>query len=178
MHGFIFIEFDKFVLEHVHYSDWQQALKTHNVDYTTFSPTEIYPDGKMVEMLDLASELTKKPKEKLLEFFGAFLAPDLIKVYRAYIDPTWKTLEVLEHAESTIHVAVRKSTSGATPPILKVKRLSPRDVEIEYVSSRNMPELGVGIIKGLGNYFNENLEVKLEKFPEEGRSIITVRLMQ
>ena len=41
-----------------------------------------------------------------------------------------------------------------------------------------MPELGVGIIKGLGVYFNENLEVKLEKFPKEGRSIITVRLMQ
>lgn len=178
MHGFIFIEFDKFILEHVHYTDWQQALKSHSVDYTSFSPTEIYPDEKMLEMLDLAAEITKKPKEKLLELFGAFIAPDLIKVYRAYIDPAWKTLEVLENAESTIHVAVRQSTAGATPPILKVKRTAPRDVVIEYVSSRNMPELGVGIIKGLGNYFNENLEVKLEKFPEEGRSTISVRLMQ
>jgi hypothetical protein len=178
MHGFIFIEFDKFVLEHVSYPEWQQALKSHGVDYINFSPTEIYPDEEMVELLHLAAEITKKPPEKLLELFGAFLAPDLIKVYRAYIDPAWKTLEVLENAESTIHVAVRKSTSGATPPILIVNRLSPRDVIIEYVSSRNMPELGVGIIKGLGSYFNENLEIKLEKFPEEGRSTITVRLMQ
>lgn len=178
MHGFIFIEFDKFVLEHVHYTEWQQALKSHEIDNSTFSPTEIYPDEKMVQLLHLAAEVTKKSPEKLLELFGVFLAPDLMKVYRAYIDPAWKTLDVLENAETTIHVAVRKSTTGASPPILKVKRLSPRDVVIEYVSGRNMPELGVGLIKGLGSYFNENLEVNLEKFPEDGKSIMTVRLIQ
>ena|SRR5688572_4051296 len=177
MHGFIFIEFDKFVLDHVQYTEWQQALKTNDIDNSSFSPTEIYEDDKMVQMLHLAAEVTRKSPEKLLELFGAFLAPDLMKVYRAYIDPNWKTLDVLENAETTIHVAVRKSTAGASPPILKVKRLSPRDVVIEYVSGRNMPELGVGLIKGLGTYFNENLEVKLEKIPEEGKSIMTVRLM-
>jgi hypothetical protein len=178
MHGFIFIEFDKFVLEHVQYSEWQQALKMHEIDNSAFSPTELYPDKKMVEMLHIAAENSKKSPEQLLELFGAFLVPDLMKVYRAYIDPDWKSLDVLENAETTIHVAVRRSTAGAAPPILKVERSSPRDVVIEYVSSRNMPELGVGIIKGLGVFFNENLEVKLEKFPEEGRSVITIRLMQ
>jgi len=178
MHGFIFIEFDKFVLEHVHYTEWQQALKLHEIDNSSFSPTELYPDEKMVEMLHLAAEVTNKSPNQLLELFGAFLVPDLMKVYRAYIDPSWKTLDVLEYAETTIHVAVRKSTAGASPPILQVNRPSPREVIIEYVSPRNLPELGIGIIKGLGVYFNENLDVKLEKFPEEGRSIMTVRLMQ
>jgi hypothetical protein len=178
MHGFIFIEFEKFVLGQIDFKVWRQTLQANQIDSSLFSPTELFPDSKLVEMLTLAAEVAKRTPESLLESFGAFLVPDLMKVYRAYIDPAWKTLDVLERAETTIHVAVRKSTAGAAPPILQVQRLNPREVQIVYVSNRNMPELGVGIVKGLGAYFNENLEVTLDKRPEEGKSIILVRIMQ
>ncbi len=43
-----------------------------------------------------------------------------MKVYRAFINPEWRTLEMLENAERSIHVAVRQSPEGDAPPILDV----------------------------------------------------------
>src|SRR6478735_6150893 len=177
MHGFIFIEFEKFALTQVPYRKWYEILAKNNLQDRQYSPVNLYPDSEIVDLLTTLSAETQTPAPKLLEHFGFSLVPDLLKVYRAYIDPDWSALDLLENAESTIHAAVRRSTSGAAPPMLDVRRVSHNELEIRYVSPRNMVELGVGIIKGIAQEYSEagNIEVELKKIEDESRSIIYIR---
>ncbi|MBK0402957.1 heme NO-binding domain-containing protein [Adhaeribacter sp. BT258] len=177
MHGFIFIEYEKFALNHLSYKAWDEILAENNLQDRQYNPVTIYPDSEIRALLSSVSRRTQLPQEQLLELFGMHLVPDLMKVYRAYINPQWRTLDLLEHAENTIHVSVRKSTAGAAPPILQVFRLRHNEIEIHYVSERKMIELGVGIIKGLARFFNEtdNISVELLKNEAAGSSKIMVR---
>ena len=177
MHGFIYIEFEKFVLSQLPYRMWEEVVIQNNLVDREYSPLELYPDDELRGLLTTVSEKAGQPVEELLEKFGTYMVPDLMKVYRAYINPEWKTLDLLEHAESTIHTAVRKSTTGAAPPILEVARTRPNEIEIKYISKRKMVELGVGIIKGLAEFFNEShkIQVTLTKNEAEGTSLIVVR---
>jgi hypothetical protein len=177
MHGFIFIEFEKFALTQITYRNWYEIIGENELEHRQYSPQEIYPDREMFSMLKTLSNHTGKSIEVLLEEFGINIIPDLMKVYRAYVNPNWKTLDLLENAEKTIHVAVRKSTAGAAPPILDVERMRHNELVIRYVSERNMVEFGIGIIKGLARYFNEEQEITidLEKDIVNGKSLITVR---
>ncbi len=103
--------------------------------------TEVYPDEEIVALVATASQLTSTPVPVILEDFGAFLVPTLLKVYKGYIKAGWRTLDLLEHTESNIHKAVRLRDPGAEPPRLKVKRTSPTEVVIAYSSARNMCEV-------------------------------------
>lgn len=177
MHGFIFIEFEKFALTKVPFQVWDQILLENQLQDRQYSPVALYPDSEIVALLTSVSNRTQLPPGVLLEMFGFNMVPDLMKVYRAFINPDWDTFGMLENAEKTIHVAVRKSTSGAAPPILDIRRLSHNELEIHYISGRRMVELGVGLIKGIAQAYGEadNIEVELEKFEEEGRSVIYIR---
>ena len=177
MHGFIFIEYEKFALTHLTYKVWEEILVENELQDRQYSPVALYPDTEMQALLRGVSSRTQMPEEELLELFGIHLVPDLMKVYRAYINPEWRTLALLEQAEKTIHVSVRKSTAGAAPPILQVVRSGHNEIEIRYVSERKMIELGVGIIKGLAQFFNEtdNISVALLKNEADKSGKIIVR---
>ncbi|MFC5270175.1 heme NO-binding domain-containing protein [Adhaeribacter terreus] len=177
MHGFIYIEFEKFALNHLSYKAWEEILAENNLQDRQYSPVAIYPDSEMKNLLSSISGRIQLPQEQILELFGMHIVPDLMKVYQAYIKPEWHTLDLLEHAESTIHFAVRKSTTGAAPPILEVVKSRHNEIVIRYVSERKMVEFGVGIIKGLAHFFNEadNISVELQKNEAEGSSKIIVR---
>ena len=177
MHGFIFIEFEKFALTKVPYRSWYEILANNNLQDRQYSPINLYPDSELKTLINSVAAITHDPPTVLLEMFGKSLVPDLMKVYRAFINPEWKTLDMLENAETSIHVAVRKSTNGAAPPILDIRRTSHNSLEIHYISERKMVELGVGIIKGIAKAYNEedNIEVELEKREAEGCSIIYIR---
>jgi hypothetical protein len=105
------------------------------------------------------------------------MAPNLLRVYKSYLDPTWSTMDVLEHAEKRMHKAVRTHDKGASPPILDITRVSPLEVTIDYRSPRRLSALAVGIIEGIAAYFNEQDRIFIDLLPDEtgGTSRITVR---
>ena len=55
---------------------------------------------------------------EILEAFGEFIAPSLLKIYSASIKSDWNTINLLKHVENTIHKAVRFADKNATPPEL------------------------------------------------------------
>ena len=92
---------------------------------------------------------------ELQEKFGEYLVPDLMHMYKRLIRPEWKTLDMIEHTESTMHKQVRLEHAGHAPPVLSVRRLGPDELTIDYVSERRMSGLAVGIVRGLATYFDE-----------------------
>ena len=59
-----------------------------------------------------------------------------------------------------VHVVMTKKFIGAKPPILTITPISRREAIFTYNSSRGMFEYFLGMLEGVGNYFNEKIQVE------------------
>lgn len=96
----------------------------------------------------------------ILEAFGEFVGGNLVTMYWHMVDPEWKTLDLIEYAEKSIHVNIRKTVMGALPPHLKCIRISPKEVHVIYGSQRRMCAVAKGMIKGIAAYYEEKVTVQ------------------
>ena len=61
--------------------------------------------------------MTGQPTLALLEDFGQFIVPSLLRMYGHLLKAGWKSIDVIEHTEGTVHTVVRvqKSRCQASP---------------------------------------------------------------
>lgn len=161
MHGIIHYELRRFV-EHRYggQETWDTLLTTAELEDSFYLPNGVYPDEHIVKILQAASTVTKKSIDTLQREFGEFIVPSLVKTYGAYIKREWNILDFLENIEGTIHTTVRRNNPGATPPELKIKRVNPNEVVIEYSSSRRMFGVLHGILAGVIKHYQATVIVK------------------
>ena len=155
MHGIIFNQLIKFVRENHGYDKLNEIMKASGLKGKFYDATRSHPDGEIVAIVDAACERLGVSKEAVLEAFGMFLVPGLMKTYSAFLLPDWKTIDLLSNLETTMHRTVRLSQPEAAPPELIVERVNKNEVSIQYSSKRQMHSLGVGLIKGIACHFKE-----------------------
>jgi hypothetical protein len=97
--------------------------------------------------------------QALLEDFGEFIVPDLVSIYRSMIRPEWRTLDLIDNVENTIHRAVRLRDKSAAPPTLVVSRTSPTEVVVVYSSPRRLCGVAKGIARGVAKHYGERISV-------------------
>ena len=136
---------------------WQELLKRAGVKTKVYLPVKEYPDAEVVALVVAASSITGLPASEVLEDFGQFIVPDLVKMYGHLLRPEWSTIDVIENTEATVHSVVRVKNPGAKPPELKTVRHGANEVALFYTSPRKMCALAVGIGKGLAKHFNEKI---------------------
>lgn len=158
MHGLIFLEIKKFA-ESLGEGTWDKLIQAANLSGKVYLPVKEYPDEEAIALVVAASKATGKSVPEVLETFGEFITPDLIGMYKALIDPKWKTLDFLEHTEEVIHKVVRLQNPGAAPPKLNFQRTGPNELTLYYNSPRKMCFLGKGIIKGTAKHYGETVKI-------------------
>jgi hypothetical protein len=166
MQGIIFQQLQHFVTRNYGHDTWASVLSEAGHAGKMFLPTAVYPDQDAIVIVQAACKLLNADINSVLEAFGEFIAPNLIKIYSTSIKQEWKVLDLLEHTEKTMHRAVRFSDKNASPPALQCTRIAANKVRIEYLSERKMAALGIGIIKGFGKIYNEPLTVKAVNMPD------------
>ncbi|MBI4710274.1 MAG: heme NO-binding domain-containing protein [Nitrospirae bacterium] len=159
MHGIIFLELQKYVVGMLGNDAWNQLMNKAGVKQKIYLCSEVYPDQEILALVAALSKSTGESAPALLEDFGKFIVPALFKMYRVLIKPEWKTLDVIEHAEETIHKVVRIKNPGALPPALKCTRTGPGEIVINYKSPRRLCSLAKGIAQGLAAHFNERISI-------------------
>lgn len=180
MHGIIFKEMQRYVSKRFGLAAWYALLKEAALDHTIYMPTQHYPDQEIITLVSLVSALSGSSAETTLEEFGEFLAPNLLQLYGSMIHPGWKTLDLVEHTEKTMHRVVRFVDQSSAPPRLICTRTGPTEVVLQYASPRNMSSLGIGIIRGIARYYGECVSItRTYTSPEEARGscCITVQLL-
>jgi hypothetical protein len=155
MHGTIFTLLKRYVQTQYDHSTWVQLMELSGLDDVVFDHKTVYPDDHMYALVGHAAEMTGLSAEELHEKFGEYLVPDLMYMYQKLLKPEWKTLDMLEHTELTMHKQVRREHTENSPPVLEVSRLGPDELIIDYVSPRRMSGLAVGIVRGLASYYDE-----------------------
>ena len=178
MTGAIFLELKKYVDSKFGGNTWTNLLASAGLAEKEYSILSEYPDGDAMALVSAAVKATGQSAADILEDFGAFIAPDLLDMFWGAIQPVWKTLDVIEHTEGTIHSVVRLKNPGARPPELQVTRPKTDEVIIDYRSPRRLCALARGIARGLAGHFKETVVIAEAECMHRGdaRCLISVRL--
>ena len=160
MHGLIFFYIQKFAeVACTGTASWVIARSNDNATTAQYLPSGVYPDAEAVELLQAIARSTGRPLPLILEQFGEFLAPHLLKVAAKYVDPGWRTLDLIERTESIIHSMIRNANPGAAPPVLETVRPSPDELHLVYGSSRQLCPMAKGLIRGLAMHFGDRITI-------------------
>jgi hypothetical protein len=135
-----------------------------------------YPDAEAVALVVAAAARAGLPVPAVLEDFGSFLTPTLLSMYQSMIKPGWRTLDVLEHTEQTIHAVVRRRNPGASPAVLHCRRDSRDTLLLTYTSERRLCPLAIGIIKGLAAHFGDDIDIQQTQCMHDGADTCTMAL--
>jgi tRNA A-37 threonylcarbamoyl transferase component Bud32/predicted hydrocarbon binding protein len=139
----------------------------------SFLPTKSYPDEDAVALLSSMAEANGDSLPALLERFGLFLGTHLVKVAGQHVDPSWKTLDLIENTESVIHTMVRATTPEATPPVIQTVRTAVDELQVIYTSSRKLCQLAGGIIRGVAEHYGEPIEISQDSCMLRGAPFCT-----
>ena len=159
MHGIVFGELKQYVTARLGDAAWDELLTDAGIGPKLYLAIQEYPDHDLAAILDAASRKTGHPVGALLEDFGDFIGPHLMRMYRVYIQPEWTALDVIEHTEERIHRMVRVQHRGARPPYLSTTRRSVDEIVVHYSSERRYCALARGIARGIARHHGEMLEI-------------------
>ena len=178
MHGIIFSELKKYVDTKLGGDAWTNLLQEAGLRMKVYMPIQAYPDQDAVALVSTGARITGQPVDGVLQDFGEFIAPDLLRMYGALLKNEWRTLDILERTEETIHRVVRSQNPGAEPPRLQCSRLSASSLVIVYSSSRRMCGVAKGIVRGIAVELGEKVVVSESTCMLKGgtRCEISVRL--
>jgi predicted hydrocarbon binding protein len=178
MHGLIFAELRKYVETKLGTEAWPTLIASAGLPDRIFMPIATYPDEDAVRLVTAASGLTGWSADTILQDFGEFIAPDLLRMYAGLLDKEWRTLDIIEHTEETIHRVVRSQNPGAEPPRLRCQRRSPSEIVIVYSSPRKLCGIAKGISRGIARVLEEEVTVREDACMHQGAAAceIVVRL--
>ena len=159
MNGIVFIEIGKFAQSRLGPQAWAKAMQAAGIPARVYYRVAEYPDEEALALLSALSAALQEPVQAILESLGEFIVPDLIRMSRYWIKPQWKTLDLIEHTEATIHETLRQEGSQTDPPRLRARRTGPREVAVLYDSPRRMCSLAKGIVAGLAKHYGESVTI-------------------
>jgi len=161
VYGLIFFYLQKFAdVAAAGATSWKGVRSSVTTTATRFLPSGTYPDADAVAILSAIADTTGRPLPVVLEEFGHYLAPHLVKVAAPVIDPSWRTLDLIEHTEAIIHAMVRTTTPGAAPPVLETVRQSPDELHLVYSSARRLCPLATGLMQGIAAHYGETIRIE------------------
>lgn len=175
MHGLIFSELKKYVETKFDSKTWDTLQEKAGLKGNLYLAASVYPDNDLLSLVTTACQMTGVDAQTILEDFGDFIAPDLIRQYSFLIKPEWTLVDFLCNTEDTIHKIVRFHP-GVTPPQLMVRRVAEDRVTISYDSKRKMCALLKGIVKGAARHYQKNITIIESRCMLEGAPECTVHV--
>src|SRR5688572_1849446 len=176
VHGSMFFLLKKFIDDNYGDGTWLKLNQAAGITVPDYDIHKNYPASQMFSLIGAAADHSGFTENKLREKFGEHLVPDLLNIYKAYINPSWKTFEMLENTELVMHKAVRKQENKANPPVLNVSRVHDKLLIIDYYSKRKLASLAIGIIKGIAKFYNESEKINVIPMSSENDERVQIRI--
>ena len=159
MYGIIHTELKNYVVSKLGEAGWVSLIAETGLVLKAYFPSETYPDEEVRAIVSAAAHRMGNSEQDVLQEFGTFLAPTLLTVYKPLVKPEWRTLDLIENTEQTIHKVVRRKDPGALPPELRAARISKDEVIITYASRRRMCSVAKGIAAGVAKHYAETISI-------------------
>jgi predicted hydrocarbon binding protein len=159
VHGSIFFELGRYADGRFGEGTFHKMLGAAGLDGRSSEATTAYSDAEAAALVRAASLTFGKSEAQVLEDFGHHFSAELLRASAAPIEPAWRTLDVIEHSESTILRLACPGDSGTGRPALRVVRVNTREVIVHLASSRGLCALARGVVEGIADHYEEDISI-------------------
>ena len=173
MKGMVFTELFELIEEKFGYDRLDDVIDASSLATDgSYTATGSYPFEELARIVTNLSEQTGIEAGTLLEVYGEYLFPKLLKVL-PHLEKATDILSFIESVENHIHVEVRKLYTDAELPSFEVVSSNDKELKFNYVSSRSIPQLAKGLIVGASKYFEQDVDVSFIP-SKDGKFLFTV----
>lgn len=161
MKGIIAICLKNMIKDNYNIEKWNEILELSNIDpYIIINAVQDFDDDIILKMVDSTCKVLNISLEQAADAFGEYwmttFAPKIYEVYFREVDSAKDFILKMDD----VHKKVTKNIPNAKPPKFKYEWKDDKTLIIEYISHRNLIEIMIGLIRGVGKYFDEELKVK------------------
>ncbi|CAN5561592.1 heme NO-binding domain-containing protein [soil metagenome] len=154
---------------------WDDLLVAADLDgaYTALGN---YPDAQMIALASAAADRLNRPVEDVLRTLGRITFEPLLSRYTGVLKGPTSLREFLPTVNDLIHPQVLKLYPGASVPRFVLCE-NGDDLELDYLSVRNMCTLAEGLVLGVADHYGETVAVDQPSCKQRGDSRCTIRIM-
>jgi hypothetical protein len=139
---------------------WEEALEKAGLNKrTAFLATEDVDDQLVLKVINAVCEILNISLQQAADAFGEYwmcnFAP---KVYKVYYDGVNSAKDFLMRMDY-VHQVSTKNIPDARPPRFEYEWIDEKTLIMKYNSKRGLIDFMVGLIKGVGKYYKEDLQV-------------------
>ena len=120
--------------------------------------------------LNTNCETLNLSREQVADAFGDYWVNDYSQKVYGHLYKIHKNAKDFLMAMDKVHYDLTKKMENARPPRFEYEQIDDKTLIMHYKSQRGMIDFMIGLIKGVGKFYNENLEV--EKLSEDKVKIV------
>lgn len=139
---------------------WEQSLKDAGLDESTLIwPMSDYDDALVIKVVEAVCKNLGITFSQAADAFGDYWVNVYTqKMYSAYYQKNATARDFLLDLDN-IHVSMTRTLENAKPPRFDYKWEDDQTLIMHYKSDRNLIAFLVGILKGVGKYYKEDLQI-------------------
>ncbi|OAN34468.1 heme NO-binding domain-containing protein [Mycolicibacterium iranicum] len=153
---------------------WDDLLADCGLDgaYTALGN---YPDSELVALAGAAAIRLGLPIETVFRVLGRLSFAPLFARYTQHLEAPTSLREFLPSVNDLIHPQVLKLYPGASVPKFALRDTGD-ELELDYLSVRDMCMLAEGLVLGVADHFGETVTVFQSSCKQRGDSRCTLRI--
>jgi len=166
MKGTIAICLRDLVINQFGQDKWTESLRNAGLsEYTIFLPISDVDDEQVLKLVGGVCKALNISLSQAADAFGEYWVNVYSqKLYSIYYKGNKTARDFLLNMDD-VHVQMTKSMKNARPPRFNYEWKNDNTLIIRYLSHRNLIDFAVGLVKGVGTFYKENLQV--EKLDDE-----------
>jgi Haem-NO-binding len=149
---------------------WEEIKSKAEVEIEAFISMDSYPDDITYRLVDAASTVMEMPATDILEAFGKYwLLFTAAEGFGSLLEMAGDNLpEFLQNLDN-LHARVGLSFPELKPPSFLCSELKEESLKLHYYSDRpGLTPVVVGMLKGLGEKFNTDVDIQLTNSKAQG----------
>lgn len=160
MKGVVFTEFFEFVEDRFSLDIAEQLIESSDLPSKgIYTSVGTYDHGEMVTLISNLATIVETEVPDLLKEFGRHLLRQFVAKFPAFFEGISSAFDFLPKVESYVHIEVKKLYPDAELPTFSCFSPSFDQLQMTYISDRNLPDLAEGLILGCLEHFREPMEM-------------------
>lgn len=160
MKGTIVVAVKKLITEKFGKDKWEEILKVSGLNpHTMFGVLSDVDDNAVLKVVDNIGKVLNLSPQQVADAFGEYWVTVYAQEgYKSYFKGVNSAKEFLLKLDD-IHELVTKNIENALPPRFEYEQPDDKTLIMKYKSERGLIDIFIGLIKGVGKFYNEDLEI-------------------
>ena len=163
MYGLVNKAIEGLVVENHGEEAWESIKQKAGIEVDLFVSNESYDDAVTYNLVGAACDVLTAPADAILESFGPYWITKIAtESYGHMMDAGGNSLTEFMQNLPNFHTRVSMIFPNLRPPRFEVTDIEPNRLRLHYHSHRpGLQAFVVGLMKGLGARFGDDVDVKL-----------------